>query len=396
MLLNTASRAGVSGRLGAVPLLVAAAWLMGAVAPVQADPKIKVGFIYTGTINDHGWVTGQDEGRKNLEKKFPWVETIYAESVSEADVESFIDQMADQGAKVIFTVSPGYMDGTLSAAARHPDIIFFNADGYKQAPNVGTYLADTYQTSYLMGLAAGALTKTGKVGAVSSYPTPEGTRGMDAFVLGLRSVNPKAVLIVKWLNSWFDVPASVEASETLLEEGCDLLSNGMDSSTVIEVAEAHHVPVCGTGNDGAQVAPNSFIMGNVYDWSDPYPALLQQIHDGVITPQNMQHFDQWWRLSSHAVKIYYKPGTLVNPRYKDALGSVQTDDGTGRKISVYDLILKRFDQMSADPPQFEPFTGPLIDFDGRLRVPAGQTASRAQLFNMTWRLPGVTGNWPTK
>jgi simple sugar transport system substrate-binding protein len=234
------------------------------------------------------------------------------------------------------------------------------------------------------------------VGTVSSYPTPEGVRGADAFVLGLHAVNPKAVLMVRWLNSWFDVPATTEASETLLEQGCDVLMNGMDSSTVMQVAEAHHIPACGTGNDGAQIAPNSFVMGNIYDWTEAYPVLLQQVHDGVITPHNMQTFDQWWRLSSSAIKLYYKPGMLVNPHYKDALSAVQADDGAGHKISVYDLILKRFKQMSADPPQFEPFTGPLVDYDGKIRVAAGQTASRAQLYSMTWRLPGVTGNWPTQ
>ena len=394
--LKNTLRAGIPGRPDRIFLLLAAALLLGGLTPVTADPKIKVGFIYTGTIDDHGWVTKQDEGRKNLEKKLPWVETTYAESVSEGDVESYIDQMADQGAKVIFTMSPTFTDGTIAAASRHRDIIFFNANGYKQAPNVGTYLADTYQCLYLMGLAAGGLTKTGIVGTVTSYPTPENVRQTDAFVLGLKAANPKAVLMVRWLNTWFDVPASKEAGETLLQQGCDVLMNGMDSSTVVQVCEARHIPACGAGNDGAQIAPNSFIMGYVYDWTDPYPILLQQVRDGVITPHNMQNFDQWWRLSSHAINVYYKPGVLVNPRYKDALSAVQTDDGTGHKISVYDLILKRYDQMSADPPQFEPFTGPLVDFDGKLRVAAGQTASRAELYSMTWRLPGVTGNWPSQ
>jgi simple sugar transport system substrate-binding protein len=373
-------------------LLVCLALLAG---PLHAETKLKVGFIYTGTVNDHGWVTTQDEGRKTLEKKFPWVETTYVESVAEGDVESYIDQMAEQGVKVIFTASPTFMDGTLNAATRHPDIIFFNADGYKQAPNVGTYIADTYQCSYLMGLAAGGLTKTGKIGTVASFPTPEGIRDTDAFALGLKAVNPKAVLMVRWLNSWFDVPATTEASQSLLEQGCDVLLNGMDSSTVMQVAEARHIPSCGTGNDGAAVAPTSFITGCLYDWTETYPALLQQVHSGAIVAGKMQNFDLWWRLSSHAVRLCYQPGVLLNPRDKPALSAIQADDGAGHKIAVWDLIQKRFEQMSADPPQFEPFTGPLVDFDGKLRVAAGRTASREELDRMTWRLPGITGNWPT-
>jgi simple sugar transport system substrate-binding protein len=304
--------------------------------------------------------------------------------------------MADQGVKVIFTASAGYVDSTVAAAARHPDIIFFNAHGYKRTPNVGTYDGDTYQCFYLMGMAAGGLTKTGKVGTIEPYPTPEAVRLMNSFMLGLRAVNPQATLQVQWLNSWFDVPATTEASGTLLEQGCDVLMNGTNSSTVMQVAEAHHVPSCGMGNDGSQIAPNSFITGFRWDWTEAYPALLQQVHDGVITPHNLQNFDQWLRLSSHAVRISYKPGVLLNPLYKDALSAKQVDDGTGHKISLYNFIEKRYEQMSADPPQFEPFTGPLVDIDGKLRVAAGQTAGREQLFSMTWRLPGIIGNWPTQ
>jgi basic membrane protein A len=373
--------------------LLALLFFLGPVS-LQAQTKIKVGFIYTGPVDDHGWTYNQDQGRKFLEKSLPWVETSYIESVSDGDVESYIDEMADQGIKVIFTTSPTFMDGTIAAAARHPDIIFFNASGYKQAPNVGTYVADAYQCSYLMGMASAGLSKAGKIGTVASYPTPEGVRATDAFDLGLKSVNPKAILTVRWLNSWYDPPASKEAAETLLAQGFDVLLNGMDSPTVEQVAEAHHVPVSGHGDDSAAIAPNSLITGDTYDWSETYIRLLQQIHDGVITPKNMQNFDQWWRLSSHAIKVFYKPGILLNPKFKDALTAVQTDDGTGHKVPLYDFILKRYAQMSAEPPQFEPFTGPLVDADGKLRVAAGQTASKAELFSMTWRLPGITGSWP--
>jgi simple sugar transport system substrate-binding protein len=375
--------------------LFVVACVLGLPTQLRAEPKMKVGFIFTGPISDFGWNASQNEGRKTLEKNCPWIETSYVESVADGDVESYIDQMADQGAKVIFVTSATFTDGTIEDAPRHPDVLFFDASGYKQAANVGTYVADTYQCSYLQGMAAGGLSKTGKIGCIASYPAPQGVRAMDAFALGLRSVNPKAVLDVRWLNSWYDPAAAKEAAEVLLAQGADVLINGMDSPTVLEVAEDHHVPVAGGGVDDGNVAPNTLIASSVYDWDESYKNLMQRVHDGVLTSHNLQGFDEWWRLSSHAVKLSYKPGVILNPKYKPALSAVMVDDGAGHKLPLYDLILQRYAQMQAEPPQFEPFTGPLTDTEGKLRVPAAQTATKAQLFTITWRLPGVIGSWPT-
>ena len=374
--------------------LVVTTLLIGIFLPALAQAKMKVGFIFAGPISDLGWNASQNEVRKTLEKTLPWIETSYVESVQESDVESYIDQMADQGVNVIFTTGGGFMDGTIAAAARHPDILFFNADGHKRAPNVGTYVADPYQCFYLEGMAAGALTKAGKIGCVTTYPEPGVIRIMDAYTLGVRAVNPSAHVDVQWLNSWYDPPAAKEAAEALLSQGDDVLMNLMDSPTVAQVAEAHDVPVNGNGPDALKIAPNTMISACTFNWTPGYTQLLQKIHDGVLTSRNLQNVDEWWLLDSHAVAISYKPGIPFNPRYKSALAEKLVDDGTGKKISVYDLLLKRFAQMSASPPQFEPFTGPISDAEGALRIPTGRPA-KALLYSMTWRVPGLIGSWPT-
>jgi simple sugar transport system substrate-binding protein len=381
-----------SSRIGAALLAVV---LFSIVTARAADaPKTKVGFLYVGPVSDFGWTHSHDLARQQLEKALPWVETSYVESVSDGDVESYIDQMADQGVKVIFPTSTTFVDGTIASAARHPDIIFLNASGYKRAPNVATYDADAYQCFYIMGLAAGGLTKSGKIGFVSTFPLPESVRAINSFSLGLRDANPKATVDMRWLNAWYDPPAAKEASEALLAQGADVLITDMDSPTVAQVAESHHVPVNGHAFNAYSAAPTSLITGDIYNFGPSYIKLLQKIHDGTLTNKNLQNVDEWWRLGEDAVEMFYTPGVLINPRYKETLSAVKTDDGTGHPISVYDLIAKRFAQMSMNPPQFEPFTGPLTDAAGKLRVPAGQTATRDQLFSITWRLPNVVGSWP--
>jgi simple sugar transport system substrate-binding protein len=360
-----------------------------------AEPKMKVAFIYVGPISDYGYTRAADDGRIEAQKELPWIDTTYVESVTDADVESYIDQMVEQGARVIFLTSTSFADGGFACASRYPNVIFFNASGYRTAPNLANYQADTYQCAYLEGLAAGAISKHGKIGSVSSYPTPEVVRIIDAFTLGMREVNPKAAINLLWLNSWYDPPATKEAAEALLAEGADFLISDMDSPTVAEVGETHHIPVTGPSAYTYRTAPTSLIASACYNWGPVYVSLLKGVKDGTYTATNLQNRSFWFRMGENATQLAYKPGVTINPRYKDALGAVHIQDGPGAPISVYDLMLKRIAQMSATPLQFEPFTGPIVDAGGKMRIPAGQTATKADLLSITWRLPEILGNWPT-
>jgi basic membrane protein A and related proteins len=366
------------------------------VASAATEPKLKVGFIYVGPIGDLGWTRSHDDARKALERSLPWLETSYVESVNEGDFETVVDQMVQQGIKVIFAPSTTFMDGSLAAAAQHPDIMIFNGSGYKNAPNVATYRGDPYQCYYLLGLIAGALTKTDKVGDVASRPTPDSIRYINAFTIGLRTVRPQAVLVVRWINSWYDPPAAKEAAEAILSEGVDFLISDTDSPTVVEVAGKHHVPTNGFTFDMHLSAPDDLVSGDIIDWTPPYLALMKKIHDGVYTPTNLGATDLWWRLSDGVVEFAETHGVPINPKFKDRLSSAFTDDGKGGKISVYDLVLKRLAEMSASPPQFEPFEGPLVDAQGVVRVPAGRAATKAEIYAMFWRVKGVQGAWPNE
>ncbi|HDD63701.1 MAG TPA: BMP family ABC transporter substrate-binding protein, partial [Thermoprotei archaeon] len=168
------------------------------------EKKIKAAWIYVGPIGDYGWTHAHDVGRRICEATFPWLETAYAESVSEADVERYIDMFISEGYNVIFTTSFGFMTATIEAGEKHPDVIFFHCSGYMRRPNVGTYFAEFYQLYYLNGLMAGALTKTGKIGYIAAHPIPEVIRHINAFTLGVREVNPNATVYVRWLFKWYD------------------------------------------------------------------------------------------------------------------------------------------------------------------------------------------------
>lgn len=359
----------------------------------QRDPsEIKVGYIYVGPIGDAGWTYSHDLGRQALEDTLG-VETIYVESVTEADVELFIDQLVTEGANVIFTTSFGYGDGTLAAAERHPDVIFGHATGIERAPNVMTYIAEFYQAYYINGLTAGALTESNKIGYIAAFPIPEVKRHINAFAIGAKEVNPDAVVEVRWLFAWFDPAGAKEATEALIAEGADVFAFSEDTPTVIQTAAERGFPSYSHYASMYAFSPDTIVSGQIADWGTIYIDFVQGIIDGTYTSSNLEDVDYFWRLGEDAVEAAADPGMIINPVFEEVLSGVMVDDAELGEISVYDLVMTRVEQMSQSEPTFEPFTGPLSDCRGNLIYEEGEVATEAELLSMQWAAENILGPW---
>lgn len=394
--------------LGTVMVSLIVAMVLSACAPKPtptptapaAEKKLKAGFIYVGPIGDYGWTHAHDQGRLYVDQKFPWLETVYAESVAEADVERFLDRfIVEEKVDVVFTTSFGFMDGTLAAAKKYPDKIFFHCSGFQRAPNLGNYMADFYQVYYLNGLMAGALTKTGKVGYVAAHPIPEVVRHINAFTLGVREANPKATVDVRWLFSWYDPAKAREAAEALIAAGCDTLAFTEDSPTVLQVGQeytqkgkpiytfSHYSPMESFG-------PDSCVSGQLIDWGILYEDMLTKVYLGIYTNKNLENIDYWWLMREGAVKMGGSFEHPINPKYIDALKAAKVTDPLLGQMSVYDLIMKRIEQMKDPAMLFDPFSGPIKDQTGKVRIQAGQRASYSELLSMDWFVEGNIGSIP--
>jgi len=171
-----------------------------------AEEPLKVGFVYVSSTGEAGWTYSHDQARLNLEKVYgDKIKTTFIENVAEGpDAERVITQLAQSGHKLIFTTSFGFMNPTLKVAKRFPDVKFEHATGYKRAKNVATYFDRIYEARYLTGVVAGYMSKTNVIGYIGAFPIPEVIRGINAFELGARSVNPDIKLQVVWVNTWFD------------------------------------------------------------------------------------------------------------------------------------------------------------------------------------------------
>jgi len=373
---------------------LAAVVVLGALAFGQQE--IKAGWIYVGPIGDYGWTHAHDVGRKEAEAAFPWLKTSYVESVPEGQAGSYIDQMVRQGTKVIFATSFGYMDAVLEAAKRYPDVIFAHATGFKRAPNVATYMADFYQVYYLNGLMAGALTKTGKVGYVAAFPIPELKRHINAFTLGVRTVNPEAKVLVRWIYEWYNPAAAKEATEALIAEGADVFAFTEDSPTVVQVAAEKGFPSFSHYSPMLKFAPDHVVSGQLVHWGAIYKDFLAKVYAGLYTPKNLADVDYWWLLPQGAVELGADFGVPVNPKFAGRLKAKQVDHPIFGKISVYDLVMKLHGLMKDVELAFDPFQGPIKDRKGVLRVPGGLRLTKHQLETMEWAVEGVVGPWPNE
>ncbi len=381
--------------------ILIASSIAGYATSQMKDGKIKVAFIYVGP-KDYGWSYMHEVARRYIDEKFPWLETVYAEDVSEADIDHCIKRfILEEECDVVFTTSFAFMDATIEAGKKYPDKIFFNCSGYKRAPNVGTYFAELYQLYYLNGLMAGALAKKSKVGYVAAYPTPEVVRHINAFALGVKKTNPRATIDVRWLFAWYDPTKARTAAKFLIEEGCDAIAFTEDSPTVVRVGQeytekgdllytfANYSPM-------QKLGPDSCVSGQLVHWEVLYEDILSKVYAGVYTSRNLVDVDYWWMLREKAVELGGEFGVPINPEFKSIFRQQKIIDPLLGEISVYDLVMKRVEQMSEVTVLFDPFAGPIKDQEGKLRIEPGRRASHDELWGMNWFVENIVGKLPDR
>lgn len=364
-------------------------------AEEKKDDTVKAGFVYVGPVGDGGWSYAHDLGRAALEEKYDWLETVYVESVPEADSARVIDRFVnEEKVDVVFTTSFGYMDDTLKAGKMYPDVVFEHCSGFKRSDNVGTYFAELYQMYYLNGLMAGALTESNKVGYVATFPIPELLRHINAFALGVKDANPEAVVDVRWIYTWVGPAEAREAAESLISAGCDALAFTEDTQAVIEVAQEHtekgkQVYSFSHYSAMQQYGPDSVVSGQLVNWEIMYDKILSDIHAGTWKSE-----DLWWRAAEGAAELGGNRDEKINPAFVDDLKAVGLETEDLGEISAYDLIMKRLEQMKDPAVSFEPFSGPIKDQEGTLRIEEGRQADAGALLSMDYFVDNVVAPLP--
>ena len=178
--------------------------------------KTKVGFILNGKINDYSWGESHYNGMEISARELN-LDVVYKEDIPEDEscVET-IEELIAYGCKIIICDSFGYGAWELQCAKDHPDVYFFHATGVEEWDNLSTYFGRIYQMRYLSGIVAGLQTETNEIGYVAAFPIAEVNRGINAFTLGVRRVNPEASVYVEWSNSWTGEEENAAATRELM------------------------------------------------------------------------------------------------------------------------------------------------------------------------------------
>ena len=306
-----------------------------------------------------------DLGRQYVEKNMPNVQTSFVESVpAGADAERVITQLASQGNKIIFTTSFGFMDPTINVAKKYPDVTFLHCSGYKTAPNVGTYFGRMYESRYLTGIVAGKQTKSNVIGYVAAFPIPEVVRGINAFTLGVRSVNPDAKVKVVWTNTWYNPAGEKQAGLTLIDFGADVIAQHQDTPGPQQAAEERGVYGIGYDMDMTKAAPKAELTAAIWNWGPYYVNAIQQILDG-----KWKSGAYWGGMKDKVVDIApYGPAVSEDTKKVTDAAKAKILDGS-----------------------LQVFAGPIKDQSGAVKVPAGKTMSDEDLLKFDWFVEGVDG-----
>jgi basic membrane protein A len=201
-------------------------------------------------------------------------------------IESAIRDCIALGANIIFATSYSYMDTCEKLAAEFSGVVFAHATGYKNNDtNFTNYFGRVYQARYLSGIAAGLKTQTNKIGYVAAMgkDSSEVTGGINAFALGVESVNPNARIHVKVTHSWFDPMGETSAAQQLLAAGCDVLTQHCDTANPQLEAEKVQKWSIGYNSDMSGEAPDAVITSVVWHWGEYYTYLVQSVIDGSFT-----------------------------------------------------------------------------------------------------------------
>ena len=339
----------------------------GAGAGERAE-AFEVGFVYLGPPGDAGWTFQHDEGRKHLERELPNVRTTAIENVPEANSGPALDQLIAQGNKMIFATSFGYGDAVLQRAKRHPDVIFEHCSGYKRAENVATYYGVHWHAMYLIGLVAGRMTRSDRLGFVGSFPIPDVIVDANAFTLGARSVNPNATTRAVLINTWYDPPKEKQAARSLIDAGVDVLSGVEDSPAILQEAAKHENVYSATWNsDMSRFGPRAFISAVVWNWGPYYVEQVKRAMNG-----DWKTHDFWGAPEDGTVELA-------------PLGESVPRDARDEFEEKYAALKEG---------EFNPFVGPIADSKGKVRVPDGKEMTFEEILRWDWYVEGVRGSLP--
>ena len=349
-------------------LALCAALLLPGLAAAQGGFTLKgkpvIAMLYFDVKTDGGWTQAFDEARIKVEKelgmKIQFVEKV-PESASA--IRPAAERFIQRGANIIIGTAFGYSDTFKELAAKHPDVAFLNGSGTTNGPNLQAFYGRTYESQYLCGMAAGAVTKSGKLGFVAANPFGVVNWTVNAFAMGAQKMNPAATVTVIYTGAWNDPVKERAAASALIDAGADVIGQHVDTPTPQIVAQERGVWGTGHHRDMRQFAPKATLCSSAWVW------------DRYLAPELKKVMAGNWKPAPYGAFIPMSAGGTDIA----CCGPAVPKDAVTKIMAERDAVMKGK----------HVYAGPLADREGKERVPAGQVLSDGDLWKMDWYVKGV-------
>jgi basic membrane protein A len=342
---------------------------------IKPKRSLKIAFAYAKTIQESNWTNAHEWGRRHVASTMEdLISTSFIEDVPEGlYAYDHLKNLAEQGNDIIFATSPTFINAALKAAIEYPDVRFFNCSQTKSFKHVHTYFGRIYEPRFLAGIVAGAATQKNIVGYVGTHPISEVISGINAFALGAKMVNPKVRVNVEWTNEWDSPEKSREISYKLIKNGADIIGhhNALGNKEYGVYAVKHIDDKTGDISKQNLATP-------VWNWGIFYERIISGILNDTWKSAadafgaGSRLINYWWGMDSGIVDIFYSKRHVP------------------RETQKLMLFLKRMMENNA----FNPFTGPIYDQKGNIRIKDGEMANHDDILSMNWFVDIVESQMP--
>ena len=343
---------------------------------VTPNKKLRVAFVFEKTIDTSGWSYVHNLGRVYAEKKLgSEIETFVIDNFqNDSDSYERSSKLCEENYDIIFTTCSYYLNLTLRAALKYDNIKFFNCSPVKAYRNVSTYFARSHEPRFLMGLIAGTITKSNIIGYIDIYNETEIITGINAFALGVKTVNPNAKVLISWLNETGDANYSKELIQGLQNSGVDLIMQN-DLIALGKGSRDFGLYSLKYSEKEGKWIPDVNYGLITWDWGEFYEKILRNIVNGSfkgIFSTESKRVSFWWGMDSGLVDIIYSKHNVP----------IQTQ----KLVDIMrELIIEN---------RFHTFAGPVYDIQGETRIKDGDIGNYEDMLYMDWFVDNVVGELP--
>ncbi len=340
---------------------------------VPSGKKLKVAFIYNTEIKDSAWTYSHELGRRYIQEKFEdEIDTKYYQGVSSTEqYNKILKELNEEDYKIVFTTSFDFLGQ--NKKGKFQNVKFVHFSGYDTKENINSYFGRLYEPRYLAGILAGIKTKTNIIGYVAPFGIPEVIMGIDAFSLGAKSVNPNAQIEISWTNTWSNREYERKSAEFLIhQKNVDVITHHQDTCEVIKTASKNGIYSIGYHYDMSKTY-DKVLTSVIWNWGKYYSRIIEDVLKG----SNFSFFDLfggsneiekfWGGMKSGVVDITEISDDLP-PQTKTMINSVKKS------------IMEGF---------FHPFTGPIKDSEGLLRIKKETQINDENLYNIDWFVDNI-------